>query len=128
MSLRAQTTDFHLEDVCMAHVKKLSEDFVLITWDKAQLVISVVKGDCITIVLVVFFSHKFESCSDFQFLECIASIPIHKSSNVAVKEMLPLFCSLFHNPKSYFVISENKGSDSLSKNMAQVIKLHRNNS
>lgn len=51
------------------------------------------------VMAIVLFSFKFELGTHFEFLECDASIPLHKSSDVAMEEMFPLLCSLFHNRK-----------------------------
>ena len=109
MCVRAKTTHSDFKEIRVPHVKELGEDLVFRARDKSQLVILVVKSDRITIVLVVSFSNHFQLCSDFKSAECLASIPIHESCDIGVKEVLPSLCSLFfHNRKCQFVISENK--------------------
>ena len=59
-------------------------------------------------LLEVNLSNHFQLCSDFKSAECLASIPICKSCDIGVKEVPPSLCSLFHNRKCQFAISENK--------------------
>ena len=50
-------------------------------------------------LLEVSLSNHFQLCSDFKSAECLASIPIHESCDIGVKEVFTSLCSLFHNPK-----------------------------
>ena len=121
MCVRAKTTDSDFKEIRVPHVKELGEDLVFRARDKSQLVILVVKSDRITIVLVVSLSNHFELCSDFKSAECLASIPIHESCDIGVKEVFPSLCSLFHNRKCQFVISENKDERRLFQIMGQSV-------
>ena len=70
-------------------------------------------------LLEVSLSNHFQLCSDFKSAECLASIPIHESCDIGVKEVLPSLCSLFHNRKCQFVISENKDERRLPQIVGQ---------
>ena len=71
-------------------------------------------------LLEVSLSNHFQLCSDLKSAECLASIPICKSCDIDVNEVLPSLCSLFPNRKCQFAISEKKDE-------RHTIKFFRNN-
>ena len=121
MRIRTKTTYSDFKEIRVSHVKELGEDLVFRSRNKSQLVIFVVKSDRITIVLVVSLSNHFQLCSDFKSAERLASIPIHESCDIGVKEVFPSLCSLFHNRKCQFVISENKDERRLTQIVGQTV-------
>ena len=114
--------DYDFEDVLVAHVDKFAYRFVYVARDIAELLVVVVECYSFWIILVVFFPYKLQFCSDFQLLKCDATIPVRKSCDVAVKEMLPLFCSLFHNCKCLIVNYGCKDKMRLCQIMVQSLK------
>ena len=103
MSLLADAVYVYLKDVAVSHVKELADGLISIGRNVAKLIVLEEECYSIRIVLVVLISDHLQWRADLKLAKGHAAIPVGEPCDVAVKEMLPLFCLLFHNAKGLIV-------------------------
>lgn len=87
MSVRGDALDADFVDVIESHVQILGDVVILSSRYKAQLEVTKVDGNGISIELVVRLPDKVKPGTDFQLLKGFRTIPETESSNMKVSQM-----------------------------------------